>query len=72
MYSLVESAKLNNLNIYKYIEYLLQELPQLENPSKIAISKYLPWSKHLPEEILNYQGAYEELQICDEKLVVDG
>lgn len=26
-YSLVESAKLNNLNIYKYLNYLLDKLP---------------------------------------------
>ena len=29
MYSLIESAKINNLNIYKYMRYLLEELPQL-------------------------------------------
>lgn len=61
-YSFIESAKLNNLNIYKYINYLLKELPQLENEqTEKDIEKYLPWSKELPEEILNYQGTYEEL-----------
>ena len=61
-YSFIESAKLNNLNIYKYINYLLKELPQLENEQEEKdIEKYLPWSKELPKEILNYQGTYEEL-----------
>lgn len=61
-YSFIESAKLNKLNIYKYINYLLKELPQLEGEQKETdIEKYLPWSKELPEEILNYQGTYEEL-----------
>lgn len=61
-YSFIESAKLNNLNIYKYINYLLKELPQLEGEQKEEnIEKYLPWSKELPEEILNYDGEYKEL-----------
>ena len=64
MYSLVESAKLNNLNIEKYIKYLLEEIPQLDNPSdKKILKKYLPWSKELPADILNFQGTYKELVI---------
>ena len=64
MYSLIESAKVNNLNIYKYINYLLEQLPQLENVNdEDALKKYLPWSKELPDEILNFQGTYEDLQI---------
>lgn len=66
-YSLIESAKINKLNIGKYIKYLLDELPQMENRSdEASLEKYLPWSKELPEEILNYQGEYEELKIENE------
>ena len=61
-YSLIESAKANNLNIYKYIKYLLDVLPQLEDEqTEDEIEKYLPWSKELPEEILNFQGTYKEI-----------
>ncbi|WMJ77553.1 IS66 family transposase [Sedimentibacter sp. MB35-C1] len=43
MYSLVESAGINNLNIFKYIEYLLAELPHLENPTdEEQLKQYLP------------------------------
>lgn len=64
MYSLIESAKINNLNIYKYINYLLEDFPQLENINdEEVLEKYLPWSKELPNEILNFQGAYEELKV---------
>ena len=64
MYSFIESAKLNKLNIYKYINYLLEEIPQLEDPNdEKVLEKYLPWSQELPEEILNFQGAYEELDL---------
>lgn len=63
-YSLIESAKANNLNIYKYINYLLAELSQLEGfQEEKDIEKYLPWSKDLPEDILNYEGEYKELEV---------
>lgn len=62
-YSFIESAKVNNLNIYKYMKYLLEKLPQLEGPqAEENIEKYLPWSKELPNDILNFDGTYKELE----------
>lgn len=67
-YSLIESAKINKLNIGKYIKYLLEEIPQMEDErNESVLEKYLPWSKELPEDILNYQGEYEELKLDKEK-----
>ena len=66
MYSIIESAKVNKLNIEKYIKYLLEELPQLENlQDETILKKYLPWSEKLPTEILNYQGTYDELKLAE-------
>ena len=63
-YSLIESAKVNNLNIYKYMNYLFEVLPQLEEEqTEDTIEKYLPWSKELPEDILNFEGTYKELEL---------
>ena len=63
-YSLIESAKVNKLNIYKYINYLLEELSKLEEAkTENEIEKYLPWSKELPEDILNFEGTYKDLEI---------
>lgn len=63
-YSFIETAKLNKLNIYKYINYLLEELPQLEGEQKDTdIEKYLPWSEELPDEIRNYEDEYTELNL---------
>ena len=48
-FSMIESAKLNNLNVYGYLIYLFSELPKLgENPIKEQLTKFLPWSKELP------------------------
>lgn len=67
MYSIIETAKLNKLNIWKYIEYLLEELPQIENINdEKQLEKYLPWSKELPEEIRNYEEEYKELNLISE------
>lgn len=43
IYSLVESAGINNLNIFKYIECFLAEFPQIENPTdEEQLKQYLP------------------------------
>ena len=64
MYSIIETAKVNKLNIEKYIKYLLNELPQLERiQDDESLKKYLPWSEEIPAEIRNYDGDYEELRI---------
>lgn len=63
-YSIIESAKANKLNINKYINYLLQNLPQLEGQqTEEKILKYLPWSKELPKDIQDFEGEYEDLKI---------
>lgn len=56
IYSIVETAKLNNLNIYYYLDHLLTELPKLipeitDEDKNIDISKLdplMPWSDQLP------------------------
>lgn len=63
-YSLIETAKVNHLNINKYIRYLLETLPQLKGEqTEEEIEKYLPWSEELPEDILNFQGTYNDLVV---------
>ncbi len=50
--------------IEKEIKYLIETLPQLEGEkTDEEIEKYLPWSRELPEEILNYEGTYEDIKI---------
>lgn len=51
LYTLVESARANELDVYEYLKHLLTEMPNnhhLEDPS--VIDRLLPWSKELPEQ----------------------
>lgn len=56
IYSLVETAKLNGLNVYRYMEYLLTELPKLAddndkgNIDTEKLAPLLPWSDQLPAQ----------------------
>ncbi len=54
IYSLVETAKLNNLNVYRYLEHLLTELPELAdekgNIDTARLDPLLPWSDQLPAQ----------------------
>ena len=51
LYTIVESAKANELDAYEYIKYLLEEMPNnnhLQNPE--VLDKYMPWSDELPDQ----------------------
>ncbi|MEE0738293.1 MAG: IS66 family transposase [Lachnospiraceae bacterium] len=50
LYSLVETAKANRLNIYQYFKYLLTEIPKhMDDTNLNFLNQMLPWSKELPE-----------------------
>ena len=50
IYSIVETAKANNLNPFRYMEYLLTEMMKHEEETDYGfIDKLLPWSDELPE-----------------------
>lgn len=49
LYSVIESAKLNHLNVYGYLLHLLTELPKLgEKPEPEQLDRFVPWAK-LPD-----------------------
>lgn len=54
IYSLTETARANNLNVYYYIRHLLTELPQLirenGNIEESKLEPLMPWSKTLPAD----------------------
>ena len=50
LYSIVETAKANGLNVYQYFRHLLTVIPQhMEDTTLDFLDDLLPWSKNLPE-----------------------
>ena len=51
IYSLVETAKANHLNTYKYFELLLTEIPkQIDDKNLNFLDNLLPWSARVQTE----------------------
>ena len=54
IYSITETARANNLNVYYYIRYLLTELIKRKdkdgNIDEAMLEPIMPWSKELPVE----------------------
>jgi len=49
IYSVIETAKENQLNPFKYLMYLFEQLPQLPDPKNLEVlDSLLPWSASLP------------------------
>lgn len=52
IYSIVETAKANNLKPFNYVQYLLEEIPKHMDETDYSFLKdLLPWSENLPEGI---------------------
>lgn len=47
LYSIVETAKRNNLRIFDYLTYLFTELPTLPDLNKDTLQPYMPWSENI-------------------------
>lgn len=54
LYSLVESARLNKLNIYEYMNYILSVITDLDYMnSPDLLDELMPWSGSLPSQCIN-------------------
>ena len=52
IYSIVETAKANDLKIYDYLNYLLEELPKYTQTFNMELpSKLFSWSDEFPQEL---------------------
>lgn len=48
VYSIIETAKANKLNVFKYLRYLLQEIPNMDFKNKPEIlDQLLPWNESI-------------------------
>lgn len=51
LYTIVETARANKLDVYEYLKYLLEEMPNNEYLQHLEVmDKYLPWSTELPAQ----------------------
>lgn len=50
-YSIVETAKENKLNPLNYLEYLFEQLPNVDVNNPEELDNFLPWSTTLPDAI---------------------
>lgn len=52
IYSIVETAKANNLKPFNYVQHLLEEIPKhMDDRDCCFMEELLPWSEKLPKEI---------------------
>ncbi|MFA5067313.1 MAG: IS66 family transposase [Candidatus Izemoplasmatales bacterium] len=49
IYSIVETAKQNGLSPYHYLEYLFEQLPNIDVDEQEELDQLLPWSASIPE-----------------------
>lgn len=50
IYSLLETAKENQLNPFQYLNYLFEQIPQLSDVTNgEELDRFLPWSTSLPD-----------------------
>jgi transposase len=50
IYSIVETAKANNLNPYYYLKHLFEQMPNIDISDQEEIDKLLPWSESIPNK----------------------
>ncbi len=51
IYSIVETAKENNLKPYHYLKFLFEQLPNIDCKDQSIIDRLMPWSDTLPDEV---------------------
>jgi len=50
IYSMVETAKANNLNPYYYLKYLFEQMPNIDISNQEELDKLMPWSESIPNK----------------------
>lgn len=53
LYSIIETAKLNDCNPYEYLKYVLETLSQKYQITRDDLRELLPWSSNLPDHVKN-------------------
>ena len=71
IYSVVTTAKANGLNPRKYLEWLLSEMPNAEDPGDPAyLDSLMPWLGSVPGEIkLKPEAAAAAVKMADDPII---
>ncbi len=48
IYSIIETAKVNNLRVHAYLQFLFTELKDMDEISDESLDRLMPWSEDLP------------------------
>lgn len=64
IYSVVETAKLNHLSPYHYLEYLFERLPNMEIKEK-TLDRLMPWSPEIPDSLKSMTKDKEKEKISE-------
>ena len=58
IYSLIETAKLNGVNPYYYLRYVLERMPSIPlftRDDSSILEELMPWSSQLQDAIRSYE-----------------
>ena len=62
MYSVVDTAKANQVNVRSYLQYLLEEIPKyLDQSDRSFLKNMIPWSDTYHSYELQKKHVYEHL-----------
>ena len=71
IYSVVTTAKMNGLNPQRYIEWLLEEMPNAGHLTDSALDGFVPWSDTIPERLYMSKEAFEKARRMDDEPIAD-
>jgi transposase len=66
LYTLVETAKANELTVYYYLKFLLEKMPNIDfyyYPE--LIERHLPWSAELPDDCILIRKTRKQSRLCN-------
>jgi len=67
VFSIINTAVANNLDAYKYLEYIFRQLPNLNfTPDDPILDEYLPWSEKVQLECKIQKNTSEKQEDCSE------
>ena len=71
IYSIVVTARQNNVKLRAYIEWLLTELPNAGRLTDEVLGRFMPWSPEVPDTLKTTKDKAEKIAQVMEEPIVD-